>query len=51
MNEAAVTILESVLEALEEDEDSTTEDFQTLLAAQLEEAGIDSTQPIVDFRL
>lgn len=50
VNSAAVEVLEAVLDAMKDWEDATDEDFQLLLAAELEEAGLDPDQPILDIR-
>lgn len=54
VDDAALSVLESLLEALEDSEetDETTEtDFSALLQSELEAAGLDPTQSIMDIIL
>ncbi|PYG31677.1 hypothetical protein [Pelagimonas varians] len=49
-NSVAVEVLNSVLETMAEEDDSSTDTFQALLAEQLEAAGLDPSQPIMDLK-
>ena len=53
VNEAALSVLESVLETMEseEDDEASETDFQELLQSELEAAGLDPTQSIMDITL
>lgn len=50
---AAVQTLQSVVEQLQEtySEEDSEEDFTTLLLQELEAAGLDTSEPILDFRV
>ncbi|THH38573.1 hypothetical protein E4Z66_03105 [Aliishimia ponticola] len=47
----ALDLLNSTLEEYDASEDTAGVDFATLLAQRMEEAGLDSTSPIMDFRV
>lgn len=50
VNSVAVDVLNSVLETMAEEDDTSVDTFQTLLAEQLEAAGLDPSQPIIDLK-
>ncbi len=51
VNEVALSVLESVLESMEEDDEITSEEFQELLETEMEAAGLDASESIMDIIL